>query len=198
MLADEDVPGFRSAVVMSDHYEGGRLAGEHLAQLGHRRLLTITGPAALPSSMKRLEGFMESCHEFDVEVHVGDFREESGYQAVHPRVRDGRLQRTGIFAQNDLMAAGAIRALRELGQSVPEDISVVGYDDMPFAGLLSPPLTSVVQPAYEIGASAASQLLGALTRGKAPPVSRQVLAVALAVRSSTTRRAAAAGSQGVA
>jgi LacI family transcriptional regulator len=184
-LADEEVDGLDHALIaIADHRAGGRLVGEHLRQLGHRRALMLTGPGALRSSADRAAGFREA---FDGEVTEveGDFKEGSGYAQVQHTLREGRAPYTAVFAANDLMAFGAVTALREHGLDVPGDVSVAGFDDIRSAALAFPALTSVYQPAYDVGRTATTQLLHYVSAGELPPASRHILPVELRVRAST-------------
>ncbi|MCD7442402.1 LacI family transcriptional regulator [Streptomyces lincolnensis] len=186
-LADEEVEGLEGALIATaDHEAGGRLVGEHLRALGHRRALMLTGPRALKSSNARANGFVRAFRGEVVE-RVGDFKETSGHGLVTDLLQDGGLPGgcTAVFAANDLMAFGALTALRQAGLSVPEDISVVGFDDIRAASLAHPPLTTVHQPAYDVGRTATAQLLQYVTRGEVPPASRHTLPVELKVRGST-------------
>jgi LacI family transcriptional regulator len=184
-LADEEVEGLEEApIATADHRSGGRLVGQHLRDLGHRRALALTGPKDLKSSIERAQGFKEAFGGSVTEV-VGDFKESSGYAAVQSSVVDGRLPYTAIFAANDLMAFGAIAALAEAGLRVPTDISVAGFDDIRAAALTAPALTTVYQPAYDVGRTATAQLLQYVARGELPPASRHILPVELKVRAST-------------
>ncbi|MPY56645.1 LacI family DNA-binding transcriptional regulator [Streptomyces spongiae] len=184
-LADEEVEGLQGALIATaDHEAGGRLVGEHLRALGHRRALMLTGPRALKSGVARAQGFVRAFGGEVVE-RVGDFKESSGYRLVADLLDRGGLDCTAVFAANDLMAFGALTALREAGLSVPDDISVAGFDDIRAASLAHPPLTTVHQPAYDVGRTATAQLLQYVTRGEVPPASRHTLPVELKVRGST-------------
>ncbi|MGP4005048.1 LacI family DNA-binding transcriptional regulator [Streptomyces sp. 4N124] len=184
-LADEEVEGLEGALIATaDHEAGGRLVGEHLRALGHRRALMLTGPGALRSSVARANGFVQAFRGEVVE-RVGDFKEASGYVLVDKLLQDGGLDCTAVFAANDLMAFGALTALRDAGLSVPEDVSVVGFDDIRAASLAHPSLTTVHQPAYDVGRTATAQLLQYVSRDEIPPASRHTLPVELKVRGST-------------
>ncbi len=183
VLADEDVADLPGAGrVSADHQQGGRLAGSHLRTLGHRDALVIPGPPGLRSSEDRIIGFRE--HFPDPTVTVGDFTESSGYRAVQNALADGVVF-TAVFALNDLMAIGAIAALRDAGLDVPGAVSVVGYDDIPLVDRLSPSLTTIRQPAYEIGRLATEQLIGRLNDDT--PFVEATLPVELVVRGSTAK-----------
>jgi LacI family transcriptional regulator len=188
-LADEEVEGLDKALIATaDHEAGGRLVGEHLRQLGHRRVLMLTGPPELRSSEARAVGFVQA-FQGEVTTRTGDFKESSGYRLVAETLAAGGFDDTAVFAANDLMAFGAMAALREAGLSVPQDVSVVGFDDIRSASLAFPALTTVHQPAYDVGRTATAQLLQYLSRGEVPPASRHTLPVELKVRASTAARA---------
>ena len=180
VLADEDVNGLPGATrVMGDHRCGGRLAALHLAGLGHQRALVVSGPPGISSSDLRLAGFRESFP--DAQVVVGDFTEASGLELVAQALAAG-TDATAVFGLNDLMAIGALRALYDAGLSVPSDVSVVGYDDIPLVDRLQPPLTTIRQPAYEIGHHAGRLLIDSIDHHEVEDV---VLPVELVVRNST-------------
>jgi LacI family transcriptional regulator len=184
-LVDENVAGLGSALsATADHITGGRLVGTHLTELGHRRALLLTGPADLPSSQDRTAGFRETFHG-ETTMLAGDFREESGRRLIDESLRRGKPDYTAVFAGNDLMAFGAMLALRRHGVNVPAEVSVVGFDDIRAAALSCPTLTTVRQPAYDIGRTATGQLLSYVALGKVPPASRHLLPVELRVRDST-------------
>jgi len=188
VLADEEVPGFDSALVMADHFEGGRLVAQYLAALGHSQVLVISGPRELASSVKRLTGFEEGFGSGHFDIHVGDFREGSGSNAIEAQDNPKRFAYTAVFALNDLMAVGAIRALEAVGKRVPEDVSVIGFDDIALARLVNPTLTTVSQPAYRIGHFATARLLEAVEAGQRPSQFRHLLDVDLVVRASSAAR----------
>ncbi|MFI7706158.1 LacI family DNA-binding transcriptional regulator [Nonomuraea sp. NPDC049480] len=182
-LADEEVDGLTGTLIATaDHESGGRLVGEHLRALGHRRALMLTGPPKLKSGIARASGFIRAFHGEVLEA-IGDFKEHSGHRLVSEALRAGRLHQTAVFAANDLMAFGAIAALRDAGLRVPDDVSVVGFDDIRAASLTA--LTTVHQPAYDVGRTATAQLLQYVSRGEVPPASRHTLPVELKVRAST-------------
>ena len=154
--------GIADSVALDD-LEAGRLATQHLIDLGHRRIATVTGPLAEDCSQDRLAGYEETLArhglEFDRELVIeGDWSANAGYQALVHVMRSGR-QPTAFFAQNDLMAAGALRAARDLYIPVPAQLSVIGVDDIPLATHLEPPLTTVRQDFAHIGREAARLLL---------------------------------------
>jgi LacI family transcriptional regulator len=153
-----------------DNFEGGRLATQHLIQLGHRHIAFIAGDPNHPDATERLRGYRFALEAagipFDQSLVVpGEFHELSGLLAVD-RLLEARQRFTAIFAANDQMAVGASLGLQRRSLRVPEDVSVVGFDDLPTSPYAVPPLSSVQQPAYELGRLAASAMLQLLANTK--------------------------------
>lgn len=149
-----------------DNEFGGRLATDYLLENGHRVIGHLTGPLNFPDSRARLHGYRQALGAAGVDytdelVIESDWLDEGGYGAAQRLLRR-RPDITAIFAGNDQMAAGVLQALRDAGRSIPEDISVVGFDDVLFARYLYPSLTTVRQPLHEMGAAAARLVLSAL------------------------------------
>jgi LacI family transcriptional regulator len=171
-----------------DNLTGARLATEHLLQLGHRRIAFIAGPGAHPDAVERLRGYRAALEAAGVAfdpalVAAGQFQEESGCVAIE-QLLDGRQRFTAVFAANDQMAFGAALALHKRGLHVPDDISLVGFDDLASAVYAIPPLSTVHQPGYELGRLAASAMLQLLAGAK-PAV--EVPMPRFVVRESTRR-----------
>ncbi len=147
------------SVVDVDNQRGGREATLHVIEHGHRAVATITGPLEWRSARERLDGYRDALRTEDIaEVpglveHCPDWTVESGREAAR-RLLDSGRPFTALFAQNDLFALGAISELRSRGLDVPRDVSVVGYDDIPVARYLDPPLTTMSQPIRDVGALA--------------------------------------------
>src|SRR5258708_10765579 len=160
------LPGF--PVVDVDNHQGGYDATRHLLEHGHDRIATIVGPREWPSAAARLEGYRRALREARIAEdpvlveYVSDWGLASG-QAAAARLLERKVPFTAIFAQSDLIALGAIRQLRDAHLRVPDDVSVVGYDDLPVAAFLEPRLTTLHHPMQEVGALAASLLLDQLT-----------------------------------
>ncbi len=191
VLIDREVGALPVDAVLVDNRQGGWLAAQHLLELGHRRVGCVAGPAALSSSVDRLEGFRDGLASAgvavgDEQVVIGGFRLEDGYrEALALLDRDPSM--TAVFAANDLMALGVIRAAHDRGRAVPRDLSVVGFDGIGLSAVVVPRLTTVRQPLGEI----ARQAVETLTRRLADrerDVERLVLPVDLIVRESTARR----------
>ena len=178
--------------VGATNFAGGFAATEHLLSLGHRRVAFIGGPPH-KSTRARLAGYRTALQEAGVAppgrlVQPGDFLAEGGYEATHALLGDPDPP-TAIFAGSDLQAMGVYKALHDHGLRVPDDMSVVGFDDVPLAGLLAPALTTVRQPLREMGALATRMLLR-IVAGKTPESTRVELATSLVMRESSARLSA--------
>lgn len=148
--------------VTTDNYHGAVLATEHLLQLGHRKLGMISGPQ-VPASEARERGFLETCRRYGVITGPawmadGDFRYESGYDGMLKIFAAGRTRPSAVFCCNDLMAIGAMDAAINQGIGVPDELSIVGYDNIFFTKFSRPPLTTVNQPTYLLGVTAVEML----------------------------------------
>jgi LacI family transcriptional regulator len=157
-----------------DNFEGARLATEHLISLGHRRIAFIAGNAEHPDANERLRGYRAGLQAagiaYDAGLVVpGLFHEESGMLATE-RLLDTRQHFTALFAANDQMALGACLALQRRSLRVPQDVSVMGFDDVSMARYSIPPLSTIHHPAYELGQGAAAAMLR-LLRGDKPDFS---------------------------
>jgi LacI family transcriptional regulator len=173
-----------------DNREGARQAAQHLIELGHRRIAFISGDPEHPDAIDRLQGYRSAIEaaglRFDPAlVLAGNFTEHSGLLAVE-RLLDSRTRFSAMLAANDQMAFGAALGLHRRGRRVPDDVSLVGFDDVAGSLYMVPPLTTVHNPIQEIGQLAARAMLGLLA-GERPAI--EVPAPRLIVREST--RAAA-------
>jgi LacI family transcriptional regulator, galactose operon repressor len=161
-IGSAELPGFTSVDV--DNRRGGYDATAHLLDLGHRLIATIVGPRDWPSANARFAGYRDALRtagmvdELALAERTTDWGVESGYAATDRLLATGKPF-TAIFAHSDLIALGAIRRLRVEGLSVPGDVSIVGYDDVPIAAYIDPPLTTVHQPMREVGEYAAGLVL---------------------------------------
>lgn len=181
----ESPPGMPS--VGSTNFAGGFAATEHLLFLGHRRIAVVSGPP-YKSTRARIAGYRTALQEAGVNPDPGlemsgRFVTETGYEAARALL-DAPEPPTAIFAGNDLQALGVYRALYEAGLRTPDDMSVVGFDDLPLAGLLTPALTTVRQPLREMGTLATRMLLR-LIAGEKLESTRVELATSLVVRESS-------------
>ncbi|MET8373457.1 LacI family DNA-binding transcriptional regulator [Micromonospora profundi] len=154
-LGDVPVP-----YVDVDHVGGVTAAVRHLIDSGRRRIATIAGPQDMVAGIERLRGYRETVAAAGLPelIAVGDFTRESGAEATR-RLLSEHPDMDAVFAASDLMAHAALRTLREAGRRVPEDVAVVGFDDIETAAYTEPPLTTVRQPIVEIGRQMTRQLL---------------------------------------
>lgn len=169
----------------ADNLGGARQAVLHLLRLGRKRIATITGPMDMVVGMDRYNGYVEALCEHGISpspelVQEGDFTDTGGYYAMR-KLLDA--QPDAVFAASDDMAHGALRALYEFGLRVPQDISLIGFDDIPFARMTRPALTTVRQPIFGIGLRAAQLLIEIIEN---PPESArcEVLPTELVIRDS--------------
>lgn len=153
----------RASYVDSDNRGGGRLAVEHLVGRGRRSIATIAGRQDMAAGADRLTGYREALDAAGLAptVAYGDFTHASGVHAMW-RLLDQRPALDAVFVASDIMAAGALHALRRAGRRVPDDVAVIGFDDLPLAQHTQPPLTTIRQPLERVGAVAAKRLLAEL------------------------------------
>jgi LacI family transcriptional regulator len=177
VVVNRQLPGHHDNAFCADHHAGGRLAARALLARGHRCIATVRGPRNTPDNEARLNGFSEELARHGVVVHPehsadGAFDLASGAAATRQLLAGaagGRPAFTAVFVANDLMALAVISRLAQAGLRVPEDVSVLGYDDAEFAPFTSPPLTTVRIPTAEVTISASRQVLN-LCYGLAWPV----------------------------
>ncbi len=184
-IASAEAPGL--TVVDVDNRGGGQDAVAYLLAQGHRRIATVTGPMAWRSSQHRLDGYRDALAAAGVPIDPSLIEQANGWDLADGQTAMARLLARGtpftaLFAYSDLVAIGAIRELRTRGVRVPEDVSVVGYDDVPVAAYVDPPLTTIRQPMREVGERAASLVLDAIAQGT--PGETRLLPTRLVVRAS--------------
>lgn len=168
-----------------DNIQGGMDATAHLLRSGRKRVATITGPLNMIAGNDRYLGYLKAHQQFGLEADPslkveGSFTENSGYESMKillPRNPDA------VFAASDMMAIGALQALREAGKKVPEDISIVGFDDIQLSAQVAPPLTSIRQPSDQMGAMAVETLIECILHPQ-PQTRHLLLSTELVVRSS--------------
>ncbi len=182
---DSDLP-----TIAVTNEKGGFDATEHLISLGHSEIAIITGLLDFGCSIERLDGYKEGLEKYSLPfreeyVMVGDFTEASGYKGAQ-ELMELPEPPTAIFCSNDDMAIGAMQALEEMGKRIPEDISIVGFDDSPRAVLASPRLTTIRQPLYQMGESAANMVVD-LINGRNIKEACEVLKTELIVRDSCAK-----------
>ncbi|EIJ78118.1 transcriptional repressor, lacI family protein [Bacillus methanolicus PB1] len=163
VLACEYIEGSQIPTVSIDNISSARKATEHLILLGHKRIGFISGPLNVVLSRDRLKGFHQAIAQHGIAaepylIQEGDFSYESGFNLM---MKFLALEQppTAVFAANDEMAIGAMKAIKSKGLRVPDDISVVGFDDIKFASIVEPALTTIAQPMFDIGMKAMELLL---------------------------------------
>jgi DNA-binding LacI/PurR family transcriptional regulator len=176
------------ASVGATNWAGGLAATEHLLSLGHRRIAAIAGPEDFLCSRARIDGYRSALERAGIDferelVRHGDFQHHGGF-GPGGELLDLPGRPTAIFAGNDQQALGVYEAARQRGLRIPQDLSVVGFDDLPVARWVSPPLTTVRQPLAEMG-RAAAEMLGGLIEGVPLRSRRLELSTELITREST-------------
>lgn len=183
-------PVHDSASVGTTNWSGGYAAARHLLERGHRRIAAIGGPEGMPCARARLDGYRAALDAAGVSpagpIRSGDFLVEDGFRIARELLA-GRDRPSAVVTGNDLQAVGVYRAARERGIRIPDDLSVVGFDDLDVACWLTPQLTTVHQPLKDM-AAAAIELALALAAGESPARTRIEVATELVVRESTAGR----------
>jgi LacI family transcriptional regulator len=182
----DDIPGY---AVTPDDRRGATSAVDHLVSLGHRAIAHVAGPQDLSPGQERLRGFRESMHDHGLEIPdalVTTATAFTGGAGIAPTqdLLDSGKAFTAIFAGNDLLALDCIHTLKAAGLRCPEDVSVIGFNDMPFADQFTPPLTTIRYSYYDMGRNAAEMLMGQIT-GEGSGPRTLVLSTELVERGST-------------
>lgn len=178
--------------IVLDHSKAAELALSHLHQLGHRKIALLKGPEIIPDTEHRWIGILDAARRLKIPVrpelspHLGTYSAtpEGGYLSMKMLLESGH-EFTAIFCFNDIAAMGAIRAIHDAGLRVPEDISVIGFDDILSAGYQKPSLTTVRQPLREMGNKGAKMLLEMIANPEMKPIAETIMQPELIVREST-------------
>ena len=190
VVLDRRIPGEVVDVVRCDSEEGAYRLTRMLLDLRHRQIALLNGPATVSTAVDRANGFLRAMRAAGIanpQVEYGSFTQESGIEmarralAVQPRP-------TAMIAGNNFIAIGALKVLRKAGLEVPEDVALVGFDDLPAAMIIEPFLTVADQPAYEMGRQAAELLFKRLSGEQVDPPQEILLPVNLIVRASSGSR----------
>jgi len=155
--------GAEHSFVVIDNVLGGFLATEHLIRAGHRRIGFVGSTEDSLTIAERLEGYRRALKKHGLQgekkyIRLGEFKQETGYRIIRSMIADGDYPRA-VFAENDLLALGIMQGVKASGLSVPADVAVVGFDDIPFSGFPEVRLTTINQPKYEMGRKAVEILL---------------------------------------
>jgi LacI family transcriptional regulator len=188
VLAVRSLSGSGVPAVTHDDLGGASLAAGHLAELGHRRVVQLPGPSDMQPFKDRHDSFAEAADRLGLEAWAVPAANrpvfDEGRRLMDLALAGGR-RATGVFAHNDAMAMGAVRALRDAGLGCPDDVSVIGYNDVPMADCFDPPLTTIRLDGHEVGRQAAEAVLAAI-RGLAIPDRGPTVPAELVVRASVT------------
>jgi LacI family transcriptional regulator len=187
VMVDREIDTLACDLVETAHMQGALQAVQHLVAIGHRRIACIGGPAGVVSADQRVAGWRLALAGLGLPteglLHPGDFTSEGGYAALHAILRQSQRP-SAVFVANDLMAIGALCAAHECGVSVPDELSIVGFDDIELARFTCPPLTTVAQPKQRIAHMAVDMLLERI-EGRRQEVRKVVLQPELRVRASS-------------
>lgn len=190
VLLDRRLPNLETDVVRCDSFGGAYQLVKLLLKLGHRRIAMLSGPNGVSSADDRVGGYRQALREAGLQpdeqlIFYGDFSLESGYQMTHSLLALPSRP-TALFAGNNFIAIGALKTLQEAGLAVPENMSVVSFDDLPVSILVDPFMTAAVQPAYEMGVRATKRLLECLDGQNTGGIKDIVLPVSIVERKSTS------------
>lgn len=171
VLVDNLIPGFEVDVIKINNFEGACKATKHLINLKHKEIGIITGPLNETSALERLDGFLETMEANRIKVNhdfikEGDFQKDSGYTKTMELLLSTPSP-TALIVSNNLMTIGALEAIRELGIKIPEEISIIGFDNFIYQKLIALGLTYVSHPEIQIGEKAAELLIKRIEKGKA-------------------------------
>jgi LacI family transcriptional regulator len=183
-------PALDDLSVQADNWMGGIIATRHLLELGHKRIGIITGPDEMLCSRARLDGYCAALAErgiptFPELITEGDFTTPGGYEGAMALLADSNNRPTAIFSGSDLQAMGVYEAARQLKIRIPENLSVIGFDDIQTAAYMGPALTTIRQPLQDMAATAARMIID--TKEGRKSQKRVILSTSLVVRDSTRR-----------
>jgi len=185
VIVGRDFENIELDALYNDEVKGGFLATEYLIKNGHKRIALVNGFLYKSPARSRLEGYKKALKKYgipvdDVLINVGDIDIKDGYKRTKQLFEKG-LDFTAIFAYNDMMAFGAMQAIKEKGLRIPEDIGIVGYDDIPFSPLISPPLTTIRLKKQDLGVESIKLLLSRIN-GNRKKIKKIMLDVELVKR----------------
>ncbi len=191
VLLNKPKAKYAFSTVLGDNYQGGRQAGEYLLGSGHRTLAHLTGHRGHGNFADRCRGFLDAAEEVaeltPPLVMRGDHTYRGGYEMAS-KLFAQHTEVTAIFAANDVIAFGVVQAAREAGKTIPDDVSLIGFDNLEFSALIHPPLTTIHQPKYEIGQAAVEILLRQIRSDDPGFPEQQVFGVTLVERQSCCKR----------
>ncbi len=190
LISSQDIlPDFD--IVMVDNIQGSMLAIDHLVNLGHRRIGLVGGSREVSSGEQRYKGYLQAHTKYGISVEndlitEGSFDHNGGYECMK-KLLALKNHPTAVFAANDIMAIGAVSAIFESGLKIPDDISIIGFDDIAYARMMYPKLTTISQPKFEMGVIATKMLFERVTGQEIPKPRRKILSHSLVVRDTTSK-----------
>lgn len=191
---DRKIPGVDLDLIRSDTEEGAYQLTRHLVSLGHRQIMMLAGPQSVSTSLDRVRGFCKALEETEVEdcesrVFWGHYTQDSGYQLAE-KVLASDPRPTALFAANNFVALGAMRAIQQHGLKIPEDIALVAVDGLPAVIPEDAFLTAAIQPARELGQRAAQRLIDRIKGDVTGPAEEIVLPIELKIHKSSEKPSA--------
>jgi len=189
VIIDREIQGLRADCVTINNRDASARAVQHLIELGHKKIGLISGPDYATTAVERKKGYLEALCEAGLPcpqsyIQTADYKQSGGYDAMC-RLLDLPDPPSAVMVLNNLMTLGALQAVHERQLNVPGDLALVGFDDMPWAAFLQPPITVVAQPTYSLGEAAAQLLLDRI-RDPGRPIFKVMLETSLIIRASTT------------
>lgn len=175
---DRDQSELKIDIITIENYNSTLKIAQYLYNMGHKRVVHVEGPLRIYSARERKKAFQDFAQknkDFEVIFIPGGFDAQSGYTSIKQYLKKNGKDFTAAFFANDSVALGGLKALREAGYSCPEDVSVVGFDDAPFAKYLHPSLTTICQPMYEMGLNAGKLIVEKLEGKKESRVKRRII-----------------------
>ncbi len=173
VVIDRRMNNMQVDTVLADNFKGSLLAIQHFVTLGHRRIGVVSGPLHLTSGRERYTGYLQAMSDAGLAVEpgltrFGDYRQASGYTLTR-ELLEAPNPPSALFVANNQMTIGALNAIHEMGWNIPNDIAVIGFDDLSWAVSLNPPLTTVAQPTFQIGLQAAELFMVRIADPDRPP-----------------------------
>ncbi|GAH69082.1 unnamed protein product, partial [marine sediment metagenome] len=172
VLIDREINGMTTPIVKVNNFAGAYSAVKYLLTMGHKKILYLAGIEGTKTNQERRKAYLAALEEANINWKkeiVGNFRLETAYQKIivyWPQLKNSDELPTAIFAANDLMAIGALKAFTQLKVRVPEEMSIMGFDNIPFSDCTYPPLTTIAQPTYLMGQKAVEILLKLIDKKK--------------------------------
>ena len=172
VLIDREINGLNAPIIKVNNFTGAYSAVKYLLTMGHRKIMYLAGIEGTKTNRERRKGYLSALKEAHINWKkelMANFRLDTAYQKIihhWPKLKNSDKLPTAIFAANDLMAIGALKAFAQLKIRVPEDISIIGFDNIPFSDCTCPPLTTIAQPTYLMGQKAVETLLKVIDKKK--------------------------------